>query len=280
MGCERGRERARRDVPLAPTGDGTARRIVSLTPSTTEILFALEVGDRVVGVSRYCDFPPAATMLPRVGGFTDPSLEAILALSPDLVVGARGPSNRGVVETLASLGIATAFPPDGTLDDVRASIRDLGARVGAGRRAEALVAAIDADLLAIRTALGGRRPVRTLVVLGSRPLSVAGPGGFLDDVLRAAGGENVVRDGPPWPTIGVERVLDLAPEVIVEAGLGMGGEPGLDWSRWPSIPAVRDGRVVRIDDVRLLRPGPRVAEAVALLARALHPDAVLPGFTP
>lgn len=253
---------------------------MSLTPSTTEILFALDVGDRVVGVSRFCDFPPAARTRPRVGGFTDPSLEAILALTPDLVVGARGPTNRGVVEALAARGVATAFPPDGDLDDVRASIRTLGALAGAGRRADALVAAIDADLLAIRAALAGRRPVRTLVVLGSRPLAVAGPGGFLDDMLRAAGGENVVAEGPPWPTIGVERVLELAPEVIVEAGLGMGSEPGLDWSRWPSIPAVRDGRVVRIDDVRLLRPGPRVAEGAAVLARALHPDAALPRVAP
>jgi iron complex transport system substrate-binding protein len=251
-------------------------RIVSLAPSTTETLFALGAGAEVVGVSRFCDFPAEVAGLPRVGGFNDPSLEAVLALRPTLVTGARGPANRGTVERLSAQGIDAYFPLDGSLADVRASIRGLGARVHRPAEAEGLVARLDAQLAAVTAALGAARRPRALLVFGRRPLSVAGPGTFADEMLRAAGAENVVTSGPAYPTIGVERVLALAPEVILEAGMAAGGDADFDWARYPAIPAVRDGRVLRFEDARVLRPGPRVAEGVAVLARLLHPEAQIP----
>jgi len=262
----------------SPAADETSApaRVVSLAPSTTETLFAIGAGAGVVGVSRFCDFPAEVAQRPRVGGFNDPSLEAVLALRPTLVTGARGPANRGIVERLAAQGIDAYFPPDGSLADVRASIRGLGTRVARSAEAEAVVARLDAQLAGVTAALAGVRRPRVLLVFGRRPLSVAGPGTFADEMLRAAGAENVVTSGPAYPTIGVERVLALAPEVILEAGMAAGGDADFDWARYPAIPAVRDGRVVRFEDARVLRPGPRVAEGVAVLARLLHPEARIP----
>ncbi len=257
-------------------GADQAARLVSLAPSTTETLFAIGAGPEVVGVSRFCDHPAAVARLPRIGGFNDPSLEAVLALRPTLVTGARGPANRGTVERLSAHGVASYFPPDASLADVRAAIRGLGAKTRRAAAAEAVVARIDAQLAAIAAALGGARRPRALLVFGRRPLSVAGPGTFADEMLRAAGAENVVTSGPAYPTIGVERVLALAPDVILEAGMAAGGDGDFDWARYPAIPAVRDGRVLRFEDARVLRPGPRVAEGVAVLARLLHPAAVIP----
>lgn len=252
------------------------QRIVSLAPSTTETLFAIGAGAQVVGVSRFCDYPPEAERLPRVGGFNDPSLEAVLALRPTLVTGARGPGNRGAVDRLGAQQIDTYFPQDGSLDDVRAAIRGLGQRTEHAREADALVVEIDRHLAAIGAAIAGKPRPRVLLVFGRRPLSVAGPHTFPDEMLRAAGADNVVTDGPTYPSLGIERVIELAPDVILEAGMVAGGDGDFDWARYPSIPAVRDGRVIRFEDARVLRPGPRVADGVAVLARLVHPGIAIP----
>lgn len=271
-----------REAPVEPAArdvaprTSTTQRIVSLAPSTTETVFAIGAGAQVVGVSRFCDYPPAAARLPRVGGYNDPSLEAILSLRPTLVTGARGPGNRGAVDRLSAQHIETYFPEDGSLAEVRASILGLGTRTGHATEAAALAAQIDEHLRAIRASLAGRPRPRVLLVFGRRPLSVAGPRTFADEMLRAAGADNVVTSGPTYPSLGVERVIELAPELILEAGMSAGADGDFDWARYPSIPAVRDGRVVRFEDERVLRPGPRVAEGVAVLARLVHPGVAVP----
>jgi iron complex transport system substrate-binding protein len=250
--------------------------VVSLAPSMTEALFAIGAGSSVVGVSRYCDYPEAATHLPRVGGFLDPSLEAILALSPDLVVGARSPSNRGVVETIEAHHIAVYFPHDESLQGVRDMLRELGERTDHAAQANALVASMNNHLLAIDSALAARTKPRVLLVFNQNPMSVAGPGTFPDEMLRHAGGINAVSDGNGYPTLSIERVMALAPDVIVEAWMGAGERTASDWGRYTTIPAVAHGRVIAVEDERLLRPGPRLVEGVGVLARLLHPDATIP----
>lgn len=274
LGCAcSGDATAARTAPRGP-----ARRIVSLTPNTTEALFAIGAGDRVVGVSRYCDWPREAASLPKVGGYVDPSLEAILALRPDLVVGARGPSNRGVVDRLRESDIATYFPLDRSLDDIYALLLGLGQRVGRSDAARTVVARLRRDRAAIDRALAGRTRPSVLLVYGYRPIVVAGPGGFADELVRASGGRNVVREGTAYPTISLERVEALAPEVIVEARFSEheDGASAPDWQRLPTIPAVRDGRVIVLRDERLVRPGPRVVEGIRVLASRLHPEVVIP----
>lgn len=253
-------------------GRGPARRVVSLAPNATEVLFALGEGSRVVGVSRYDDYPPEVARLPRVGGMVDPSFEAIVALRPDAVVGARGPVNRSVLDRLESLGVRTLFPSVESVAEIHAAIAAMADLVGVPERAATLHARIDARIAAVRRAVQGRASPSVLAVFGQRPISVAGPGSFIAELIALAGGRNAVTTGPRWPSLALEAVLALAPEVVLDMTAHEGHGPLAEaWAGYAAIPAVRDGRVVRLSDPMLTRPGPRVGEALAVLARAIHP---------
>ncbi len=257
-------------------GDGP-HRIVSLAPSVTEALFALGAGARVAGVTRYADWPPAVRALPKVGGFVDVSLEAVLALQPDLVAGVRAQASLGVVEALRRAGVRVVLVPGERLDDALAALQQLGQVVGKARVALALVARLRAGLDDVRQAVAGRRRPRVLVVLGHRPLVVAGPHTLPADLVEVAGGQNVAAGARArWATWGMEEVVAARPEVIVDAAMGDEGAP--PWKGWNDLPAVRAGRVVRPEPWMLSRAGPRVVEGARWLARQLHPAVVLPAW--
>ena len=256
-------------------------RIVSLSPNTTETLFALGAGDRLVGRSRFCDYPPEALAIPSVGGYVDPSLEAILALAPTLVVGSRGPGGPALSEKLGAIGIATFFPPTESMAEIDRMIQELGARVGVADRAIDVVASLRARRDAVSRAVGGEPPTRVLLVFGTSPIVVAGPGSFPDEMVRLANGRNVVTTGSGYPMLSVERLITLKPDIIVNASMtGTPGEQGngirKDDPGWRELEAVREGRIVAIHDEAALRPGPRVGEGLAELARALHPSLYVP----
>ncbi len=251
---------------------GVAQRVVSTSASTTEALFAIGAGARVVGRSRYCDYPPEALSLPSIGGYTDPSLEAILGLRPDLVVGARGPLGVGLVRTLEERGIATWFPETENFEQIVAMIEGLGTRTGTD--GSKVTSAMRARRAAIETALASAKRPRVLLVFEKKPISVAGPGSFPDEMLRLAGGVNALADGARYATISMEKTIALDVDVILDAE--MGGAPTPFDATWDAVRAVREKRVVRIADERVLRPGPRVLDGVATIARALHPGVSVP----
>ncbi len=263
-------------APIAACGHraahtGPARRIVSLGPNATEILFALGAGDRVVGVSRYDDFPPEVTRLPRVGGMLDPSFEAIVALHPDALVGAQGPANRTVLARLESLGVRTLFPRVESLADIHAAITAFAGLVALPAAGVALNDGIARDVARIRAEVRALPAPRVLAVFGQRPITVAGPGSFVDELLSLANAHNVVQSGPTWPTIALEAVLALAPDVVLDVtSMERLGSLAEAWAGYTAIPAVRNGRVVRLDDPMLMRPGPRIARALGVYARAIH----------
>jgi iron complex transport system substrate-binding protein len=272
LGCRRGSPAPRPDA-------GAVTRIVSMSPSTTETLFVIGAGDRVVGRSRYCDWPPEVLKLPQIGGFVDPSYEAILALRPDLVTGARGPAGAAMSERLDARGIATFFPQTETFAQIDAMILGLGERTSRVAEARATVEKLDAHVAAIEKAVAARPRVRVLLVFGLEPISVAGPSSFADEMIRRAGGTNVVTEGGGYPTIGVERVMTLDPDVVVNAAIAEahGKERiGKDTPGWARVRAVQESRVAPVTDESVLRPGPRVADGLATLARALHPDIAIP----
>lgn len=261
---------------------GAPERIVSLSPSTTEALFALGAGKRLVGRSRFDDYPPQAKKVPSVGGFVDPSYEAILGLAPDLVIGAQGPGGEEVVDRLKQRGIATYFPPTGSMAQIDAMLLGLGERIGDPAAGKNLVARIRARQKQVVDAVKGLPRPKALLVFGVRPIVVAGPGGFPDQILRLAGARNVVTKGTRYPTMGVERVLALDPDVVIDAtrangseGTGGGGVRA-DAPGWKDLRALKQGHLIRITDDRVLRPGPRIAAGLAVLARALHPEAKIP----
>ena len=240
-------------------------------------MFAIGAGSELVGRSRYCDYPPAALPLPQVGGYVDPNLEAILALRPDLVVGARGPAGPKLADTLGAHGVATFFPETESLAQIDEMLRALGARTGHAADAERVVGALDAREASVTSAVAALPKVRTLLVFGIEPIVAAGPGGFPDDLITRAGGVNVVDTGTPYPTLGVERVMALDPDVVLDAAAAHGSEQITpDSPGWREVGAVKRGRVVTLADEAVLRPGPRIADGLAAIARALHPDAALP----
>lgn len=241
-------------------------------------MFAIGAGDRLVGRSRFCNYPPAAKALPSVGGFVDASFEAILGLAPQLVVGVRGPSGPALAERLAARGIATYFPPTDDFAQIDAMLTGLGQRLDAvdgARRAKQVIA----DAVArVARALAGRPKPRALMVFGLRPIVAAGRGGFPDEMLRRAGATNVV-SGERYPTLGVERVLALDPDVVIDATGAEGHSDGDGLTKglpgWSELRALKDGKLITVRDERVLRPGPRVGEGLVVLARALHPKAGL-----
>jgi len=259
---------------------GRAIRVVSISPSTTETMFTLETGSLVVGRSRYCDYPAQAQALPAVGGFADPSVEAIVTLRPTLVTGDRGPAGPALAEALGAHGISTYFPSSESVADISAMILGLGARVGRDAEARALVDRIEQAVAAIahRAAAGPR--VSAVLVFDASPIVVAGPGGFPDELLRLAGGSNVIDRGGAYPTVGIEHLLARDPDVVLDAteagamivapdagpgASGLLGRPG-----WRELRAVRAGRVRVLQSSAALRPGPRIAEGLAEIMSALH----------
>ncbi len=257
-----------------PRDLGGSERIVSLAPSVTEILFALDAGARLVGVCGHCNWPEAVERLPRVGGYLSPSVEAVLAVTPGLVIVVPSPGNREAVRAIERAGIPVLVVGDRTLADLRAAVHAIAGAIGEPARGDALVAKIDADLDAVRQRVAGLPPQRVLLVVGHRPLIVAGGGTLQDELLRVAGGTNVAADvGQAFPQIAAEVVVERAPDGILDAAMGT-EEGGRDlFAPLTSVPAVAQGRVLAVAPDALFRAGPRVGEAAAALATALHPGA-------
>jgi len=254
-------------------------RVVSLSPSTTEAIYAIDAGPLLVGRSRYCDYPPEVRALPEVGGYVDPNLEAILALEPTLVTGARGPSGSGTADALSARGVATFFPETESFAQIDAMIAGLGARTGHDAEARVLVAKIHARIEAVARAVEGKPKPRVLLVFGVEPIVAAGPRSFADEMLARAGAANAVKDGQGYPTLGIETVLALDPDVVLNAAtLESHGKERItkDTPGWQRLRVVREGRVVPLSDEAVLRPGPRVGEGLAQIARAVHPEAGVP----
>lgn len=247
------------------------QRIVSLAPSTTEILYALGVGDRVVGVDQFSDWPPEAAKVARVGSDLSPSIERIVALKPDVVFVSTSANARELPDELERLGLRVVVSRVETLDDLWRDLVHIGSAVGRHDAAAALVERLRARIAAAHARVAALPAPKVLVVVWADPLTVAGGHTFVDEAIRAAGGDNLAADSPqPYPQYSVERMLARAPEVIV-VGSHKGG-PTIDPLRaHASLPAVKNGRVHSVDGDLLFRPGPRLVEGVELLARLFHP---------
>ncbi len=251
------------------------QRVVSLTPNTTEAMFAVGAGSRLVARSRYCDFPPQVKSLPSVGGYVDPSFEAILAARPDLVIGARGPSGRSIVDRLEARGIRTWFPTTETIAQIEEMIAGLADLLGVHDDGVRVVDALSARLRHIDARLAGVPRPRALLVFGLEPIVVAGLGSFPDEMMRWAGMVNAMTEGARYPTINVEAVITIDPDLVIEAAMVEGHREKRirpDLPGWSVVRAVRDGHVEVIRDDAVLRPGPRVDEGVARLASIAHPE--------
>lgn len=261
-------------TPATPPPSAPATRVVSLAPSITEIAFALGAGERLVGVCGQCDYPDDVARLPRVGGYLAPSVEVALALRPDLVVAVPSPGNREAVRAIERAGTRVLVVQDRTLADLWASIRALAPALGVPDAAERLIDDVQHRLAAVHARVAALPTRRVLMIVGHQPLVAVGRGTLQDELLTTAGGVNVAADaGTVWPTITLELVVDRAPDVIVDAAMGTEAGARELFAGLSTVPAVRDGRIVRLRNDAVFRAGPRVGEAAAALAAAIHPEA-------
>ena len=261
----------------APEPPAVAKRVVSLNPSLTRILVAIGARDALVGIDDYsARAEPSVADLPRVGGLYAPSLEAVVALAPDLVVLVPSVEQQAFRTRLEQLGLSVlALAGDPVrFDGVLAAIETLGRRTGHDAEARARVAAIREARDAVRRATARLPRLRAVLVLQREPLFVVGRGSFLDEMLRIAGAENLgAALGDPWPRASLEWLVAQAPEVLLDSDADP--EPAQAfWGRWPSLPAVRAGRVVALDEGTITMPGPDLDHALWRLARALHGEAL------
>jgi len=257
------------------------RRIISLIPAVTEMLFAIGAGPRVVAVGSLDRYPPEIAKLQRVGALLDPDVERILSLRPDLV--AVYASQADLRTQLERAKIPVYVYSHAGLADVLTTLREIGTRVGRERDAADLARSIQARVEAVHRRVEGRPRPRTLIVFDREPLTLrgiyaSGGIGFVNDMVEAAGGDNVFSDVKQQSVQATtELILAKRPDTILE----LRGDPvpadtrrkEIDvWRALASLPAVRSSRVYFLDDQRTVVPGPRIAEGIELIARTLHPE--------
>jgi cobalamin transport system substrate-binding protein len=271
------------EVRAALQTGATPRRIVSLVPATTEMLFAMGAGGQLAGVGNYDQFPPEVGTLPRVGGLLDPDVERILSLKPDLVI---------VYDTQLDLKrqLERAHIPmfgyvHKGLADILVTMRALGERIGAKAAADSAATRLQQQLDATRAKVAGLSRPKTLLVFGReqgtlRHVNASGGVGFLHDLLELAGGADVLGDLKQQSVdMSTEMILTRAPEAIIELHYGESLPPEkLEaerrvWSALPSVPAVKDNRVHLLVGNEFVVPGPRITQAAERFARTLHPEA-------
>jgi len=257
------------------------QRIISLVPALTEMLFAIGAGPQVVAVSSFDEYPPEATKLPRVGALLDPDTERIISLTPDLVV--TYGSQVDLQAQMKRAAIPTFDYRHGGLAHIMTTMRELGARTGHVTEAETAATGIEVRIAAVRARVAGRPRPRVLLVFGREPRSlrniyVSAGRGFLHDMLEAAGGQDVFADADRESIQATtEHILARAPDVILELrSENIPDESALreelgPWGRLASVPAVRNKRVILLTGQAVTVPGPRVADGIERMAKALHP---------
>lgn len=252
-------------------------RIVSLAPSITEMLFAIEAGEQLVGVTDFCDYPPEALTKSKVG-YSNPNMESLVALQPDLVVAPNDFLKPDVIVKLEQLKIPVFILDDKNVEGIFAHIQTLGRIVGRSPKADTVAMQLRQQVADIQQRIQGTSPVRMLYVLNSQPLITVGPGSFIDHLIGMAGGINIAaKSAAPYPRLSLEAVLQEDPEVLV---FPVGKAESISeteqqaWRQWSTMTAVKRGRLHQISADWLNRPGPRIAQGLESLAEILHPDSV------
>ena len=251
-------------LPQAPA------RIVSLAPNLTEIVFLLGRQDRLVGVTRFCNFPPEASRLPKVGGIVDPDVERIVAARPDLVLCTTDGNPKERVTALEEMGIPcfAAAPQD--LEGVFRMIGEVGSLLGVPERGRREAAALRARAARVARRAGGGAVPRVLFAVSTSPVIAAGQGTFLDELVRTAGGENAAAAwSGRYPRLSVEDLIAAKPDVIFIAAMAGVERFAPEVTRWTEVPAFRDGAIVSLDGDLVTRPGPRLVTALEEVSRAL-----------
>ena len=243
------------------------KRIISLAPNITEILFALGLGDSVAGVTIFCDYPEEAKKKQKIGGMSNPSLEGVVSLKPDIVVMTTDGNPKEFEERLRSLRVRTYVFKAPRFSDLPQAIREMGAALDIKDSANSLASRIETSLKKLKIT-GHSQKKKVLFIIWPEPLIVAGPNTAMDDVITLLGSENIASKAKTsYPKYSVEEIIRQAPDVII---IGKGHENMQEVSatllkRLKSVPAVKNNRIYYVSD-RLYRLGPRVIEGIEEIA--------------
>ena len=250
-------------------------RVISLAPNLTEIVFAVGGGDRLVGNTTYCDYPAEAKTIAKVGDSMQPSLERIIALRPQVVLISTASQLETFTQQLKDRNIAVFVTDPHDLEGIFRSIEHVGQILGQTEQTSQLVKTLRGRISAVEQAVQRSKPVRVFYQVSGEPLYAAGRDSYVTDLLRRAGAVSVTADVPgAWPKYSNESALAAKPEaIILPTGGSMGAANATIAEALRNSPAARDGRVYKINDDHLARPGPRVVDGIEAMARALHPEA-------
>ena len=262
-------------LAFADTGSRSPR-IISISPAATEILFGLGLDDNIIGDTTYCNYPPAAKTKEKVGSFSQPNIEKIVSLKPDVIF-ATGLEQARVVDQLKKLKIPVYVSDPSNLNDLYLSIKEIGKRTGREEEAEIMVSAMQSRIEDVRKKAESMHPLKkpkVFIEIWNSPLMTAGKGSFVDELITIAGGENVAYDTlRPYGYFSAEQVIKRDPDCIIMGYMdrrkaldAVGGRLG-----WSGINAVKNGRVYNdINPDVILRPGPRLAEGLEEIFKRLY----------
>jgi iron complex transport system substrate-binding protein len=248
-------------------------RIVSLSPSNTEILYALELGDKLMAVSEYSDYPPEAKQKPRIGGFQSPDVEQIISLHPDIVFA--GSLHTRAVALLTAAGVPVAVVEPKTMQEVLDAIKLVGMITGEQTTAEQVAANLAAQLQTVRDLVAKQPQQRVFLEVWDEPFMTIGAKSYLSDIVAQAGGINVAADKPTdYMTSDFEYLYSLDPDIYIAVNhIGLGRTLKMSSHPWmQNLRAVKTGQVHYVPDDILSRPGPRSFEGLVVLAKIIHPE--------
>jgi len=257
--------------------DNPPERIISVSPSVTEILGVIDADSMLVGVSLYSYHPPSVKGLPKVGSYVKPNIEQIISLNPDLVVVSFDGAPRRDVNKLRMLNINVAVLRSEKFSDIIKNINWLGEVLQRQKKAKAAAGNLEGRYEQIRVLVKEIPKPRAFYSIALNPIISVGAQSFINDLIYDAGGINIAGDiDQAYPRLTIESVIAMSPDVLVFSS-GMGNELDMEnqlpfWKRWKNIPAVRDRRFVKVNHDIINRPGPRVVQALASIARQFHPE--------
>jgi len=251
-------------------------RIVSLAPSITEIVFALDQGYRLKGVTTYSDFPSEADKLPKVGSYVQPDLEKIVALKPDLCIAIKDGNPIAVARRLESLKIPVYAVNPRNLETVMQTVQEIGGLLNVEEKADKLVQSMNHRIQKVKSLVAktAYRP-RVFFQIGVSPIVSVGTHTFSHELIVLAGGKNVTQGPIAYPRYSIEQVLALSPEVIIITSMARAAvfkQIKDEWNRWPNMPAVRNHRIFVEDSNLFDRPTPRLVDGLELMVRLIHPE--------
>ena len=252
------------------------KRIVSMAPSLTEILYYLGLEDRIAGVTQFSYYPPEAARKPNVGSYINLNAERIVSLNPDLAIGTKDGNKPTTVRLLEQAGIPVYIVNPRNIEDVISTIYAIGELCGVEKRAKELSTRLGTRVNRIYAkTMSLKRPL-VFLQINIKPIMTVNKNTFHHDVIRLAGGDNMARDEPiTYPRISIEEVMRKGPDVIIISSMERGGSferARKGWMKWSSIPAVKERRVHLINSDLLDRPSPRIVKGLETMARLIHPE--------